>query len=230
MSIGAATHRAIHNKLVFSRRAEKLTQALDSVLPGDARVLDVGCGNGLISHKLQTLNPSRCFTGIDVVARDTCLIPCQMYDGEHFPFDSGSFDYAMFVDVLHHTEDPAKLLTEAARVTKAGVVIKDHYCESKLDQQTLSLMDWFGNAQYGIALPYNYKSRREWETLFTGAGLEEARTSTDIGLYPFPANLIFGRGLHFVSLLKKTTGLSGSKSGPASATSNRPPSTGSLAQ
>jgi len=203
VSIGAATHQAIHNKLVFSRRAEKLTHALDSLLPANARVLDVGCGNGLISYKLHTLSSGRHFTGIDVVERETCLIPCQMYDGEHFPFDSGSFDYATFVDVLHHTPEPGKLLLEAARVTKAGVVIKDHYSESKLDHQTLAFMDWFGNAQYGVALPYNYKSRREWEALFADAHLQETRKITDIGLYPFPANLLFGRGLHFVSLLTK---------------------------
>ena len=82
-------------------------------------------------------------------------------------------------------------------------VIKDHNSESKLDHQTLAFMEGFGNAQYGVALPYNYKSHREWETLFGRTHLQEARKITDIGLYPFPVNLLFDRGLHFVSLLTK---------------------------
>ena len=162
-----AAHQAIHNKLAFSRATRKnCARALDSLLlSADARILDVGCGNGIISSKLQALSPGRHFTGIDVVERETCLIPYQMYDGEHFPFDSGSFDYAFFVDVLHHTTEPGKLLAEAARVVKTGVLIKDHYSESKLDHQTLVFMDWFGNAQYGVALPFNYRADASGESL-----------------------------------------------------------------
>lgn len=197
-------HQAIHNKLVFSRRAEKLTQAIDSLIPGDISVLDVGCGNGIIAHKLQTLNATRSFNGIDVVERKTCAIPCQMYDGNRFPYEAESFDYALFVDVLHHTPDPGLLLREAARVARVGVVIKDHYAESAFDIRTLAFMDWVGNAQYGVALPYNYKSRRQWQELFAQARLHEARKVAQIGLYPFPANLVFERGLHFVALLTKT--------------------------
>jgi len=199
-----SAHRAVHDKLVFSRRAARLTQALDRLLPKEASILDVGCGNGIISHNLQTLAPGRRFTGIDVLARDSCLIPFQVYDGERFPFDDASFDYAVFVDVLHHTPDPGLLLREAARVTRAGVAIKDHYSESKFDHQTLAFMDWVGNAQFGVALPYNYKSRREWQDLYAGAHLAPKQTISDIGLYPFPASLVFGRGLHFVTLLVQT--------------------------
>jgi SAM-dependent methyltransferase len=200
MGLSNKAHRKVHESLVFSRRAEKLTQALDALMPASATILDVGCGNGLISRNLQQLSPRRQFTGIDVVERDTCLIPCQMYDGDTLPFGPASFDYVLFVDVLHHTPDAEKLLAQAKRIARRGIVLKDHYCESGLDYQTLALMDWFGNAQYGIALPNNYKSTTEWRELFGRLGLREIRTVTDIGLYPFPFSLIFGRRLHFVSL------------------------------
>jgi len=200
MSSANRVHRKVHNSLVFSRRVEKLTQALNQLLPASATILDVGCGNGLISRNLQQLSPGRQFTGIDVVERDSCMIPCRMYDGETIPFEPGSFDYVLFVDVLHHTPDAEKLVAQAKRIARRGVVIKDHYCESRLDHHTLALMDWFGNAQYGIALPNNYKSTTEWRNLFGRLGLREIRTITDIGLYPFPFSAVFGRKLHFVSL------------------------------
>jgi hypothetical protein len=43
---------------------------------------------------------------------------------------------------------------------------------------------------------------REWRELFGRMGVHEIRTVTDIGLYPVPFNLIFGRGLHFISILE----------------------------
>jgi SAM-dependent methyltransferase len=164
--------------------------------------LDVGCGNGVISWNLGQLHSGRQFTGVDVVERDTCMIPCQMYDGEVLPFAPASFDYVMFVDVLHHTTNVERLLTQAKRIARKGIVMKDHYCESRLDYYTLAFMDRVGNPQYGIPLPNNYKSVSEWRELFGRLGVHEIRTVTDLGLYPVPFNLIFGRGLHFVSILE----------------------------
>jgi SAM-dependent methyltransferase len=194
-------HRKVHQSLVFSRRVEKLTRTLDALIPAAATVLDVGCGGGLISWNLQQLNPGRQFTGIDVVKRNTCMIPYQIYDGDVLPFAPASFDYVLFVDVLHHAENVERLLAQAKRIARQGIVLKDHYCESRLDYYTLALMDWFGNAQFGVPLPNSYKSIREWRELFGRLGVHEIRTVTDIGLYPAPFNLIFGRGLHFVSIL-----------------------------
>jgi SAM-dependent methyltransferase len=202
MRLANNAHRKVHQSLVFSRRVEKLTRTLDALMPASATILDVGCGSGLISWNLQQLSPGRQFTGIDVVERDTCMIPYQIYDGDVLPFAPASFDYVLFVDVLHHALDAERLLAQAKRIARQGIVLKDHYCESALDYYTLALMDWFGNAQYGVSLPNSYKSTREWRELFGRLGVHEIRTVTDIGLYPVPFNLIFGRGLHFVSILE----------------------------
>ena len=203
MSISTVAHQEVHNKLVSSRRIQTLTNSLDSVAPRSADILDVGCGNGIISHNLRQLSPERSFTGIDVLARKTCLIPCQIYDGNIIPFAPRSFDYVMFVDVLHHMTEPAKFLAQAVQIARRGIIIKDHYCENNFDHQTLTLMDWFGNAQYGVALPNNYKSRAQWRQMFNDVELREDVIKTEIPLYPFPANLIFGRNLHFIGRYNK---------------------------
>jgi len=203
MPIATRAHDVIYRRLVFSRRAEKLTQALHSLIPASATILDVGCGNGVISWKLRELCPGRDFTGVEILDRETCLIPYKLYDGKTIPFGPDAFDFVTFVDVLHHTTEAEDLLRQAASIARRGVVIKDHYCESSLDYCTLSFMDWVGNAQYGVALPHRYKAAAEWQAIFDRVGLRKARTLEHIGLYPGPFDAVFGRKLHFVSLLDK---------------------------
>lgn len=203
--IASAAHEAIHYKLIFSRRVEKLTQALDSLIPASASILDVGCGNGLISSKLRRLSPGRDITGIEAAEREACLIPCRTYDGKTIPFPPDAFDYVLFIDVLHHTTAAEDLLMQAKRIARRGILIKDHYCESRLDYYTLAFMDWVGNAQYGVALPKRYKAAAEWQAMFARSGLQPVRTLEDIGLYPGPFDAVFGRRLHFVSLLEEVS-------------------------
>jgi 2-polyprenyl-6-hydroxyphenyl methylase/3-demethylubiquinone-9 3-methyltransferase len=55
----------------------------------------------------------------------------------------------------------------------------------------------------GVVLTYNYQSRKEWAEYFSECGLEEVNWTTQVPLYPPPFSLLVGRGLHFVSLLRK---------------------------
>jgi hypothetical protein len=107
----------------------------------------------------------------------------------------------MFVDVLHHAADPAKLLAEGVRVSRRWVLIKDHLREGLLASATLRLMDRVGNSRYGVPLPYAYWRRAQWDAAFAGLGLERRYWSDRLGLFPFPLDLVFERSLHFVALL-----------------------------
>jgi len=98
------------------------------------------------------------------------------------------------------------LISEAGRVARKAVIIKDHLSENALDHWTLRLMDWVGNAPHGVVLPYNYAPRKDWETWFEKAGLKVDVFDTDVPLYPFPLNLVFGRKLHFVARLTPVDG------------------------
>lgn len=156
----------------------------------------------MIAALLKSSRPDISIQGIDVLARQGTLIRVETFDGVHIPFADDSFDLVLFSDVLHHTEDPGILLREARRV--AGyVLMKDHYREGFAARQRLRFMDWTGNARFGVALPYNYWSREQWEQAWKQAGLRVEKISTELGLYPLPVNWLFGAGLHFVVLLKK---------------------------
>jgi len=137
---------ALHEKLVFNRRVEILADCFAQLAPRSARLLDVGCGDGLIAAVLQNRRPDLIISGIDVLPRSHAHIPVEMFDGSRIPFDDQSFDVVLLSDVLHHTPEPAVLLWEARRVAKHSVLIKDHNRNGLLAGARLRLMDWVGNA------------------------------------------------------------------------------------
>jgi len=195
---------ALHEKLVFGRRVRVLASHLAALIPPNAKVLDVGCGEGTIDLLVAQQSPGISIEGIDVLVRPTVRIPVRAFDGIHIPYPDASFDTVMFVDVLHHADDPLLLLQEAMRVGRS-VVIKDHLRKGILAGATLRFMDWVGNAHHGVALPYNYWSEAEWDAAFDAVGLKLVEINRSLGLYPAPASWIFERGLHFVGRLERDT-------------------------
>ncbi len=193
----------LHEDLVYGRRVEVLARHIAALLPPDASVLDIGCGDGEVATEILRLRPDLSVQGIDVLKRPKAAIPVMAFDGENIPLADGAVDAAILVDVLHHTEDPAVLLAEAKRVSKA-IVIKDHDRTGLLAGLTLRAMDWVGNARYGVALPYNYLRPTEWSALFRDVGLGVEVRIDKLGLYPMPASILFERSLHFVTRLAPT--------------------------
>lgn len=194
---------ALHDRLVISRRIEVLSSWFARLAPRSARVLDVGCGDGLLSAEISAKRPDLEIQGLDVLARDRSYIPVEIFDGSRIPFAEGSFDAVLFSDVLHHTEEPTVLLREAGRVARQCVLIKDHYRKGLAAAQRLRFMDWVGNARFGVALPYNYWTEGQWHKAWRDIGLEPEELITSLGLYRFPANWVFGAQLHFVARLRK---------------------------
>ncbi len=102
---------------------------------------------------------------------------------------------------MHHTDDPMILLREAKRVARKVILLKDHTLGGPLAYSTLRFMDWVGNAHHGVALPYNYWSEARWRDAFATLHLTVQQWRPRLGLYPFPASLLFERHLHFIAQL-----------------------------
>jgi SAM-dependent methyltransferase len=193
----------LHDRLVLKRRAEVLARLVAERLPPGARALDVGCGDGLIAARVMELRPDVTIEGVDVLVRPGARIPVRAFDGATLPFADASWDAAMLVDVLHHTDDPAAALAEVARVAPGAVVLKDHTLNGPLAGPTLRLMDYVGNARHGVRLPYNYWPRARWHQAFADLGLRVESWTAELGLYPPPLSWLFGRSLHFVARLSR---------------------------
>lgn len=192
-----------HGAMVFNRRVSVLANHLAANLPANARVIDIGCGSGDIAAAIMRLRPDVQIQGVDVLVRPGTAIAVSPYDGQVLPFQADSFDVAMMIDVLHHTDDPGVVLAEAQRVARKSVLLKDHFRDGFLAGPTLRFMDWVGNAPHGVRLPYNYLSGREWSSLWERLGLHVDRLRDRLGIYPAPFSWLFDRKLHFVALLGK---------------------------
>ncbi len=182
--------------------AEEVLTLLD--LGGAERILDVGCGDGQIDQLILAQAANRPhIEGIDVLVRHDAHIPVKPFNGDVIPHPDAMFDAILFIDVLHHTNDPMTSLREALRVLKpaGAIILKDHTMNGLLAGPTLRFMDRVGNARHGVVLPYNYWTKRQWLAAFEELELKIDTWTTHLGLYPFPANLLFGRSLHFVAKL-----------------------------
>ena len=189
----------LHGGYVHGRRVRRLCDHLSDLIPRDSRVLDVGCGDGLLGRMIMGKRPDIELQGIDVLLRNRPHIPAGLFDGQTIPHDDASFDVVMFVDVLHHTDDPMVLLREAVRVARCALVLKDHTADGLLAVPTLRFMDRVGNIRHGVALPYNYWPRARWLDAFGELGLTIEVWKGRLGLYPIPADWAFGRSLHFIA-------------------------------
>jgi SAM-dependent methyltransferase len=192
----------VHDGVVFGRRVRVLAGHISRLIDSGARVLDVGCGDGSIARAIMELRPDVDIVGIDVLVRPAAHIEVTAFDGRTIPFDDDSFDTVSLVDVLHHTVDPPGLLREAARVAST-VVVKDHLVDGFLARPTLRLMDWVGNAHFGVALPYNYWTADRWRRTATELGLTMDEWRTELGLHPRPASWLFDRRLHLLARLSR---------------------------
>jgi SAM-dependent methyltransferase len=191
----------LHDRFIVERRSKILADLLAPRVSPFAEVLDVGCGDGRVAREIERRRPDTRFRGFDVLPRPDCRIAVQMFDGSTIPSPDRAVDDVLFVDVLHHAADPAKLLAEGARVARRAILIKDHLLEGRFAGMTLRFMDRVGNERHGVALPYNYWSRGTWLAHISARKLRVESWDEVLRLYPVPADWIFGRSLHFVARL-----------------------------
>lgn len=192
-----------HKYAVFGNRVKTLSYQLSKMLPQNEPLsgLDVGCGSGDLAKNVLQLCPQVEITGVDVLVRDNTAIKVTGFDGHTLPFEDNNYDFVMLNDVLHHTDDPVRIMQECARVSRRFILIKDHICESWWDKVCLQFMDWVGNRGHGVSLPYNYLSKRDWAQLYEKSKVVCESEVNKLNLYSFPFSFIFDSTLHFVARL-----------------------------
>ena len=172
-----------------------LGRHLGELLPDGVRVLDVGCGDGLLAASIKAVRPDIEIVGIDVRRRPSTWIPVDEFDGRRIPYEDRSLDVVMCVDVFHHADNPMLLFRETVRTARRFVLVKDHLMEGPLAGATLRLMDVVGNARHGVALPHHYWRRQQWYDACESLEL----TIKALGIYPWPVTWAFDRSLHFIA-------------------------------
>jgi SAM-dependent methyltransferase len=189
----------LHAATVHQRRVRRLAALVSELMPTRAQVLDVGCGDGRLGALLMQMRPDVTLQGIDVLVRPQTLIPVRAFDGVSIPLQTKSVDVVLLVDVLHHCDAQIELLRECGRVARHAVTIKDHLADGWAAKTLLRFMDWVGNAGHGVALPYSYWRRSQWQSAFADLEWTVDSWRQNLSLYPLPADWLFGRDLHFLA-------------------------------
>jgi SAM-dependent methyltransferase len=94
------------------------------------RVLEVGCGEGVVLATLTARLPGARFDGLelDETALEQARARCPgarlvRGDGCELPFGDQSFDLVVCLEVLEHLPEPARALRELRRVARAGCLL-----------------------------------------------------------------------------------------------------------
>jgi 2-polyprenyl-3-methyl-5-hydroxy-6-metoxy-1,4-benzoquinol methylase len=91
-------------------------------------VLDVGCGEGVLTHQWAQRLDGR-IVGIDLedpaiqaewAKRQAPNLSYRVMKAESLPFEEGEFDLAAAIEVLEHVPDPEHTVAQMARVARGG--------------------------------------------------------------------------------------------------------------
>ncbi len=95
-------------------------------------LLDVGCGEAVLTHKWARRLGDRRVVGIDLddpllhvewEQRQAPNLAYHVMKAENLPFADGEFDVASAIEVLEHVPDPAHTVAEMARVASGHLLV-----------------------------------------------------------------------------------------------------------
>ena len=124
------TDAAAYERLMgrWSRRAGDVFLEWLSPAP-DLRWLDIGCGTGVFTEQIARHGSPAAVVGIDPSREQVAFAETRagleaaefrVGDGQDLPFPDESFDVAVMALVIHFVPDPARAVTEMARVLRPG--------------------------------------------------------------------------------------------------------------
>jgi len=126
---------------VMERRAGQLIEQLGAWLPAEGPLLDLGSGTGHLSARLERE------LGLEVITADVSDIhvlgpPPVMFTDGVLPFEQGRFSAALLIFVLTYPNDPARILAEAARVTRGPIILVQSIYSGRLGYAWLRVREF----------------------------------------------------------------------------------------
>jgi ubiquinone/menaquinone biosynthesis C-methylase UbiE len=160
-------------------------------IPGDARVLDVGCGSGWATRLMAEKARSGRVVGIDIAdemirlagesSRSFSNVEFQLASAERIPFRDAEFTHAFSMESLYYYVDIPGALREIKRVLKPGglfVTVVDLY------QENLPSHQWVDQ----LKVPVQLLSSKEYRSLFERAGFVNVREARLYDPAPIPVD------------------------------------------
>jgi SAM-dependent methyltransferase len=113
--------------------------AIVALLPKDVgKILDAGCGDGLVTNRLQELGYDVVGVDIEPRALEQLTVPTRVGSADALPAADGEFDCVLVADVLEHLPYGSfeAALNELERVTQRYIVVNSPYEEQLVIAQT----------------------------------------------------------------------------------------------
>ena len=154
-----------------------IVRSISSFIEREERVLDIGAGGGWVGELLSE-EKGAAVTLLDVADFNRSNLPLILYDGARIPFQDNSFDTSLLLFVLHHCEDPLRVLKEAIRVAQKRIVIHEDTYTSPVSKLLTGMNDFISNSPFFLSnpfkmnMPYNYKKVADWEHVFQELSLK----------------------------------------------------------
>lgn len=148
-------------------RARILSRRIAPHIEPSHTLLDIGCGNMLISKYLREYTHID-VTGIDVVNMNVTDYPHRLFDGMTIPFKNQMFGVSLLIGVLHHAKRPLVLLRESRRVTARRIIIFEDIFTTRVGRLWLCIRDIIGNLpeELHMNFPCNFHQTSYWERQF----------------------------------------------------------------
>lgn len=156
---------------IIRNRTERIVNAFDGFIKKGEKVLDIGAGAGWTAREIQKRKNAKVIL-LDVIDFNQTDLKLVLYDGEKIPFSDNSFDSVLLIYVLHHAENPLKVLKEAKRVSGARIIIFEDTYISLSGKIFLYLWDFITNLPsflvkpFGEKMSFNFKKVSEWKKIF----------------------------------------------------------------
>jgi len=142
---------------------------------GEGRVLDLGAAEGHVAIHLQ--RPGRKLFLVDVGNWFRVPLPGVVYDGTTLPLGDRTVDTVLLSLVLHHAEDPDRVIVEALRVCRTQLVVTESTYRWEWERRLLEALDRCANRTRGMdsgegspPQPIAFRKVEEWEAAFARAG------------------------------------------------------------
>jgi len=149
-------------------RSKVIVSVYKNWINSSDKVLDIGCGNGIITKELKKHFDCK-ITGTDIVNYLKVSIPFEIMKNENkIPFEDNTFNIALLNDVLHHTKYQEEMIKEATRVADSVLIFEVS------PSLKVKIADYLINKIHNAKMktPFNFRNLNDWKLLFEKLGIK----------------------------------------------------------
>ncbi len=157
--------------IFYEKAAERMCQECKEFIKKGSRILDLGCGSGIVGNTFQNFFKAEVM-GVDITDRRVLPIPFKTIDGKSLPFQDNNFDAVLISYVLHHSQDPMLLLKEAKRVTRDKILVYEDLPDGIFSRLFCALHGFLFDKLFQNKNRTSFKTEEEWKKVFADLDLK----------------------------------------------------------